>query len=120
MPAALTSSSSASSAMVLPVLGSTCWRHPAWEALEGESASVSCMNSSLSLAYLALASAGELGVCAMRVPEIRTQATAGKSCMVPRFYATLARGCSFTNLRLLGAPQDPSLSIGVANNHQCR
>src|SRR5580700_353431 len=41
------------------------------------------MNSSLSLANLALASADELEVCAIRALEIRTQAAMGKSCMAP-------------------------------------
>src|ERR1700733_5262311 len=40
------------------------------------------MNSSLSLAKLALDSAVKLEVCAMRALEIRTQAATGKSCMV--------------------------------------
>src|SRR5271167_4706505 len=40
------------------------------------------MNCSLSLANLALASADELEVCAMRALEIRTQAATDKSFMV--------------------------------------
>src|SRR5690349_10477751 len=50
MPSWLTSSSIASSSMVLPVFGSTCLWYPAWEALTGDRASDSFMNWSVSSA----------------------------------------------------------------------
>src|ERR1700686_1779918 len=71
------------------------------------------MNSSLSLANLALAAADELEVWAMRALEIRTQATMYRSCMVPRFYGTLASNDS-TDCRSGGArPADMSVWLSV-------
>src|SRR5580704_7729410 len=69
------SSSSASSARVLPVLGSTCEWYPACEAKDGDKARVSWMNSSLRRANLAEASEDEAGVCAAKALLRRAQAT---------------------------------------------